>query len=107
MSAVQNNIIKTDSKVSLALNCWSHNCLFFLAITVYIDNNWNYNEVLLKFKHVNGPHTRATLAHLILSVLETFKIKNRLFAITTDNAANNNTMHTHLKSVLSSEHKIL
>ena len=108
MSAVQNNIVKTDSKVSLALNCWSHNHLSFLAITAYyINNNWNYNEILLRFKHVNGPHTEATLTHLVLNVLETFKIKDRLFAITTDNAANNNTMHMHLKSVLSSEHRIL
>ena len=56
---------------------------------------------------MNKLHTEATLIHLVLSVLKTFKIKNRLFAITTDNAANNNIMYAHLKSVLSSEHKIL
>ena len=56
---------------------------------------------------MNGLHTEATLAHLVLSVLKTFKIKDRLFAITTDNAVNNSTMHMHLKSVLSSEHEIL
>ena len=56
---------------------------------------------------MNKPHTEATLTHLVLNVLKTFKIKDRLFTITTDNAVINNTMHTHLKSVLSDEHKIL
>ena len=56
---------------------------------------------------MNRSHTGATLTHLILSVLETFKIKNRLFTITTDNAVNNDIMCTHLKSVLSGEHRIL
>ena len=56
---------------------------------------------------MNKLHTEATLIHLVLSVLKTFKIKNRLFTITTDNAVNNNIMHMHLKSVLSSEHEIL
>ena len=56
---------------------------------------------------MNELHTEATLAHLVLDVLETFKIKDRLFTITTDNAVNNNTMCIHLKSVLSSEYEIL
>ena len=56
---------------------------------------------------MNKLHTEATLIYLVLSVLKTFKIKNKLFAITINNAVNNNIMHTHLKSVLSSEHRIL
>ena len=107
MSVIQKNFVNTDSKVSLILNCWFHNWLSFLAVTVYyIDNNWNYCETLLRFKHVNKSYTEATLTDYVVKILKTFKIKNRLFAITTDNAFNNITMCAHLKSVLHDEHEI-
>ena len=107
MSAIQKSFVNTDSKMSLTLNCWSHNWLLFLAVTVYyIDNNWNYCKALLRFEHVNRPHTEATLTDHVVKILETFKIKNKLFAITTDNAFNNIIMCTHLKLILHGEHEI-
>ena len=51
--AVHDCLSRINSKISLTLDCWSHNQLFFLIITDYFINwDWNYNEVLLEFEHI-------------------------------------------------------
>ena len=46
-------------KLSLALDCLSSfNCQGYLAINAYfIDDKWNYHEVLLAFEYVKDSHT--------------------------------------------------
>ena len=59
-----------SSKVSLALDFWSSfNRQGYLAINAYfIDDKWNYYEVLLASKQVEGSHPGIKLAEVLNSV---------------------------------------
>jgi hypothetical protein len=61
-----------------------------VAITGHwIDRNWNLHEALLSFKLLEGSHTGNKLAAEIFETLDAYNIAEKLFCITTDNAANN------------------
>ena len=102
------NDMRDIPKISIALDCWtSPNNLAFMAITAYyITSDWQYKEVLIGFEHVKGSHTGARLAEVINTVLTTVDIKHKLYAITTDNASNNDTMRGKLSEVLRREHMV-
>jgi hypothetical protein len=73
----------------------------FLAVTCYyVSIDWEYREVLLGFEPVSGSHTGYNLALIVEQVLQQFSLTNRLFAITADNASNNQTMRTSLENML-------
>jgi hypothetical protein len=86
--------LNDDSKVSLALDCWSSPTrLAFMAITAYfIDENWTYREALIGFEHLETVHTGVELAAVLKKVINSFGLGGRILNITTDNASNNNTM---------------
>jgi hypothetical protein len=88
------NGLNKDSKVSLALDCWSSPTrLAFMAITAYfIDENWKYREALIGFEHLETVHTGVELAAVLKKVINSFGLGGRILNITTDNASNNNTM---------------
>ncbi|KAJ5982330.1 hypothetical protein N7451_012430 [Penicillium sp. IBT 35674x] len=93
----QRNVLSklpTGSSLSIALDCWtSPFCQAFMAITGYfIDEDWNYREVLLGFEHQPGSHTGARLSETILRIFKKHQITNRVLSITTDNASNNTKM---------------
>ena len=72
-----------------------------MAITGYfIDVNWRYREVLLGFEHLQGTHTGESLAGVLEGVLKRHDISDRILAITTDNASNNNTLTKYLQHAL-------
>lgn len=83
-----------NAKVSVALDCWtSPFTQAFMAITGYfLDQNWNYHEVLLGFEPIHGSHTGANLSTILLEQLHEHQIANRVLAVTTDNASNNSTL---------------
>ena len=93
-----------SSKVTLALDCWSSfNRQGYLAINAYfIDDKWNYHEVLLAFEHVEGSHTGIKLAEVLNSVLIRHSIEDRVLALTTDSASNNTTMVDELRRMIRS-----
>lgn len=82
------------AKLSIALDCWTspfHQA--FMAITGYfIDQEWNYRELLLGFEPIYGSHTGAYLSTILLDLLEQHQITKRVLTITTDNASNNGTL---------------
>jgi hypothetical protein len=82
------------SKLSIALDCWTSPFQqAFLAITGYfLDRDWNYREVLLDFEPIYGTHTGVNLSTVLLENLQQFNVHDRVLAITTDNASNNNTL---------------
>jgi hypothetical protein len=94
--------IPADSKVSLALDCWtSPQQKAFLALTgYYINANFESKEVLLGFEPISGSHTSIRLANYVLGVLEDAKLDRRVLAITTDNASNNTTLMDNLSKKL-------
>lgn len=75
-----------------------------MAITGYfIDADWRYREVLLGFEPLHGSHTGVNLSVVLLDILKQHKIEDRVFAITTDNASNNQTMVDALQESMSKD----
>ena len=105
--AVHDCLSRINSKISLTLDCWSHNQLFFLIITDYFINwDWNYNEVLLEFEHIQNKYNKTALTDIVLHILNKYDLWTWLFIIITDNVFNNVTMHMHLKTILQGDHDI-
>lgn len=64
-----------------------------MAITGYfLDQQWEYREVLLGFEPLQGSHTGDNLSETVFDILQKHSITDRVLSITTDNATNNNTM---------------
>lgn len=74
-----------------------------MAITGYfLDQEWNYREILLGFEPLHGSHTGAYLSTILLDLLKRHRITNRVLTITTDNASNNGTLLGSLQEALKS-----
>jgi hypothetical protein len=86
------------SKLSIGLDCWTSPFQqAFMAITGYfLDQNWDYREVLLGFNPLEGTHTGLNLGSVLTDTLQKYQILDRVLAITTDNASNNQTMITSI-----------
>ena len=89
-------------KISLAVDAWtSPNHIDFLGVKAYyICVNWQVQERLIGFEHIQGKHTGANFVNIVLRVLQNFNVQNRLLTIIADNAAINHTMRTSLKDGL-------
>ncbi|KAJ6038847.1 hypothetical protein N7460_007564 [Penicillium canescens] len=83
-----------DGKISVALDCWtSPFAQAFMAVTGYfIDEDWNYRELLLGFEPLSGAHSGVSLSAVLLQLLQKYALADRVLTITTDNASNNNTL---------------
>ena len=92
----------SETKVSLALDCWtSPNHHAFMAITAYyITADWKLREVLLAFELLQGQHSGRNLAIIVSRVLQQHRLTHRLYALTADNATNNDTLCVELSEVL-------
>lgn len=53
----------------------------------FIDQEWNYREVLLGFEHILG-----SLSETVFQILQEHDITDRVLSIITDNASNNSTI---------------
>lgn len=70
-----------------------------MAVTRYfIDQDWNYSEILLSFKPVYRSHTGVNLGAVLFPLLQKHKVKDRVLTVTTDNASNNLTLVESLKT---------
>lgn len=75
-----------------------------MAITGYfLDQDWNYCEVLLGFEHIQGTHTGTHLSETVIRILQEHSITDRVLSITTDNASNNNTMMEGVQEMVQSQ----
>lgn len=83
-----------NSKVSLALDCWSspQKTAFLGILAYYIDRNWILRESLIGFEHLRGAHTGAELAKVVMDTLSRHNIQDKVHTITADNASNNETL---------------
>jgi hypothetical protein len=64
-----------------------------MAVTGYfLDEHWEYRQILLGFEPLEGQHTRENLASALSSVITRYEISDKIMAITTDNTSNNKTM---------------
>jgi hypothetical protein len=64
-----------------------------MAITAYfLDQKWEYREVLLGFKPLSGTHSGTNLGEVVVQILQQYEIINQVLAVTTDNALNITTL---------------
>lgn len=94
--------LPTDGKISLALDCWTSPFMdAFMAITAYfIDDQWNFREMLLGFEPLHGTHSGANLSVVVTDLLKKHQLTDRVLAITADNASNNNTLMANIQDCL-------
>ena len=92
------------AKISLALDCWTSPFQQpFMAITGYfIDDNWEYREILLGFEPLHGIHSGINLSAVVMDIFKRHEITDRVLAITTDNASNNNTLMANIQESIQS-----
>ena len=90
--------LQPNTKISIALDAWtsSNNIIFLAIISYFINHNWKLQEAFLGFKHLSGCHTGRNMGRLVDDILIKYNLKKCLFAITTDNASNNKTLHQHV-----------
>ena len=83
-----------DTKVLITLDGWSANNRqsYMSIIGFFIDENWNWHQVLWGFEYMSGSHTGAMLSKVLLRTLRRHELMGRILAVTTDNAGNNKTM---------------
>ncbi len=66
----------------------------------YIDVHWVLQCRVLNFVEVEPPHTSIVIAQAIFDCLVDWKIEDKVMTITLDNASNNDTVVSNLKSKL-------
>jgi hypothetical protein len=78
-----------------------------MAITVYfINKDWNYQEMLLGFEPLHGPHTGNNLSDVLYQLLKERGLSHRIFSVTIDNTTNNKTLIRTLQEKLISTSSI-
>lgn len=90
--------LPNNTKLSIALDCWSSpfSQAFMAKSGYFITEDWQYCEVLLGFEPLYGKHSGANLSAVLLGILQKHQIQNRVLAVTTDNASNNDTLVAEL-----------
>lgn len=74
-----------------------------MAVTGYfLDDNWNYREVLLGFEPLHGTHSGLSLSTVLFELLQKHQITDQVLAITTDNASNNTTLMSSIQESIQS-----
>jgi hypothetical protein len=74
-----------------------------MAVTGYfLDHDWEYRELLLGFEPLSGTHSGINLSEVLMKLLQQHEIADRVLAITTDNASNNNTLMTYVNEAIQS-----
>lgn len=96
--------LPSGAKLSIALDCWTSPFRqAFMAITGYfIDDDWNYREILLGFEPLHGTHSGVNLSAVLLELFRQHQIVDRVLAITADNASNNNTLMASIQESIQS-----
>ncbi|KAJ6096882.1 hypothetical protein N7486_007628 [Penicillium sp. IBT 16267x] len=86
--------LPSGAKLSLALDCWTSpfQDAFMAIIGYFIDQEWEYREVLIGFEPLSGTHSGVNLGEVVLQILQKHQITDRVLAVTTDNASNNKTL---------------
>lgn len=95
---LQNVLKSIPGKISISLDLWSsRNSHSFLGVKAhYVDSNWEIKEVLIDFSKVVS-HKGEDIYRRIDAVLGTYDLHDRVIAVATDNASNNDTFINDLR----------
>ncbi|XP_037958832.1 zinc finger BED domain-containing protein 4-like [Teleopsis dalmanni] len=84
------DILQEAKTISLTTDMWTSNANeSYLAVTAhFISQNWKFNSCLLSCVECRFQHTSENLAAEIKRIIDEWRLTNKIFAVTTDNAAN-------------------
>ena len=90
------------SRASLTMDMWTSNqTIGYMCITChFMDDDWKLHKRIVKFVFMKTPHTGVAMFNEVLKFIQEWNIEDKLFAITLDNASNNNAMVKLLRSNL-------
>ncbi len=66
----------------------------------FINENSKYRKKLFVFQSLSNTHTNKIIMKIIVNILKIYKLKKRLFIVTTNNASNNKKMRKKIKNML-------
>uniref|UniRef100_A0ACD6A247 Uncharacterized protein n=1 Tax=Avena sativa TaxID=4498 RepID=A0ACD6A247_AVESA len=97
--ALQEMFKDAQSRFSLTADMWTSNqTLGYMCITChYITADWEVKKKVIKFFVVETPHTGIEMFNQVLECIQEWNIEYKLFGITLDNAAANDSMVFELK----------
>jgi len=83
--------ISSNVKFSLTCDTWkSTNLIYVICVTCHwIDSNWLLQKRIIAFQEFAARHTAQNIAGILFQVCNNFKIKDRIFSISFDNASSN------------------
>jgi hypothetical protein len=87
-----------NSRICLTMDMWTSNqTIGYMCITCHLlDDDWKLHKRIVKFCFMRTPHTGVAMFNEILKFIQEWN-EDKLFAITLDNASNNNAMVKLLK----------
>jgi len=92
----------STSKISLTMDLWTSNRIVgYICITAhFIDEEWQPQKRIVKFTAIETPHTGIVMFNTMVKFIREWKIEDKLFALTLDNASNNGAMVKLMKTHL-------
>ncbi|CAN6178839.1 unnamed protein product [Urochloa humidicola] len=94
-----------NCRFSLTADLWTsnQNTSYMVVTCHYIDDDWKIQKRIIRFCVVNTPHDGLNLYSVMLKTIRYYKIEDKLFSITLDNASANKTMMDLLQANLTSK----
>ncbi|KAL1359242.1 hypothetical protein AAHE18_04G094400 [Arachis hypogaea] len=96
-------------KISLTTDMWrsSHQIVEYMVIIGhFIDAGWNLQKRVLSFVQVPAPRRGIDVADAIFKFLKTWKIENKVFSVSVDNASYNDSCLRALKDTISDNNSL-
>ncbi|KAJ1270677.1 hypothetical protein BS78_06G070100 [Paspalum vaginatum] len=94
--------LREAESISLTTDLWTsnQNIQYMCLVVHYVDVDWVLQCRVLNFVELDPPHTGIMIAQAIFECLVEWKIEDKVMTITLDNASNNDTVVTNLKTKL-------
>ncbi|KAJ4821657.1 Zinc finger BED domain-containing protein DAYSLEEPER [Rhynchospora pubera] len=91
-----------DSRVSFTSDIWTSSASlgYMCVMAHWIDKEFRFQKKIIALKQIPYPHTGRAIAHLIEKIWNDWKLDDKIFAITLDNASVNDNAVGHLKKKL-------
>ena len=103
---IRTKIEAIPGKYSCTTDIWtSTSGMPYMAVTMHwLDNNWDHCTLLIGFESFDSRHSGIALGKLFMRIMRPYygadeKLKNRLLAVVTDNASNNEGLIQYLLEV--------
>jgi hypothetical protein len=89
------------------MDMWTSNqTIGYMCITChFLEDDWKLHKRIVKFAFMKTPHTGVAMFNEVLKFIQEWNIEDK-FAITLDNASNNNAMVKLLRSNLLEKQKL-